>query len=111
MPRQSFKHYGQRVCFIGHSHTPFIVENDSGNLACPSVPGNRGKGTTAATWSTWGSVGQPRDRNPDACFALFDRDARRVQIHRVKYDLTQAQDEICVQGLPVELAERLAYGL
>jgi diadenosine tetraphosphatase ApaH/serine/threonine PP2A family protein phosphatase len=58
-----------------------------------------------------GSVGQPRDRNPDACFAVYDRGTGKIEIHRVEYDLARAQDEIRLQGLPNELAERLAYGL
>lgn len=108
--RQGFQHFGQRACFIGHSHTPFIVENSGGNLACPDTPSISLKEGCRYLVNV-GSVGQPRDRNPDACFAVYDRDAGKIEIHRVEYDLTKAQDEIRMQGLPVELAERLAYGL
>ncbi|MGI8907654.1 MAG: metallophosphoesterase family protein [Candidatus Sumerlaeaceae bacterium] len=108
--RQGFQHFGQRVCFIGHSHTPFIVENSSGNLACPDTPAISLKEACRYLVNV-GSVGQPRDRNPDACFAVYDREGGRIEIHRVEYDLAAAQDEIRTQGLPVELAERLAYGL
>lgn len=108
--RQSFQHFGQRVCFIGHSHTPFIVENQAGNLSCPATPSIDLKEGCRYLVNV-GSVGQPRDRNPDACFAIYDREAGRIEIHRVEYDLAKAQDEIRTQGLPVELAERLAYGL
>jgi len=108
--RQSFKHYGQRVCFIGHSHTPFIVENEGGNLSCPEKPEIAMREGCRYLVNV-GSVGQPRDRNPDACFCLYDREARRLEIRRTKYDMTRAQDNIREQGLPIELAERLAYGL
>lgn len=108
--RQSFQHYGQRVCFIGHSHTPFIVENHEGNLACPAVPAIQIKEGRRYLVNV-GSVGQPRDRNPDACFAVYDREAGIIEIRRVEYDLAKAQEEIRANGLPIELAERLAYGL
>lgn len=108
--RQSFQHYGQKVCFIGHTHTPFIVENQEGKLTCPAVPSITLREGCRYLVNV-GSVGQPRDRNPDACYALYDREKGTVEICRVEYDLSKTQDEIRVQGLPVELAERLAYGL
>lgn len=108
--RQSFQHFGQRVCFIGHSHTPFIVESNGAGLTCPDTPGVELRDDCRYLVNV-GSVGQPRDRNPDACFAIFDREASRIDIHRVEYDLASAQDEIRNNGLPIELAERLAYGL
>ncbi len=107
--RQSFKHFGQRVCFIGHSHTPFVVENHEGNLVCPTTPAvdlQEGRQYLVNV----GSVGQPRDRNPDACFAIYDRESLRIEIRRVEYDIDEAQQAIRREGLPVELAERLAYG-
>ena len=108
--RQAFQHFGQRVCFIGHSHTPFIVENHDGNLACPENPSITLKDSCRYLVNV-GSVGQPRDRNPDACYAIYDRDAKKIEICRSEYDLDGAQKEIRQQGLPAELAERLAYGL
>lgn len=108
--RQGFQHFGQRVCFIGHSHTPFIVENSNSNLACPDTPSIALKDGCRYLVNV-GSVGQPRDRNPDACYAVYDRVAGRIEIFRVEYDLAGAQEEIRTQGLPNELAERLAYGL
>lgn len=108
--RQSFQHFGQRVCCIGHSHTPFIVENEEGKLSCPAVPTIKLKQGCRYLVNV-GSVGQPRDRNPDACFAIYDREESQIEIHRIEYDVSKAQDEIRLQGLPVELAERLVYGL
>lgn len=108
--RQNFKHYGQRMCFIGHSHTPFIVEHEDGSLASlENQVVNLREGCRYLV--NVGSVGQPRDRNPDACSCVYDREARSLQILRSKYDMARAQDEIRGQGLPIELAERLAYGL
>jgi diadenosine tetraphosphatase ApaH/serine/threonine PP2A family protein phosphatase len=57
-----------------------------------------------------GSVGQPRDGNPLASFAIFDPEARVVTIHRVPYQLESAQRKILDAGLPRPLADRLSIG-
>jgi len=57
-----------------------------------------------------GGVGQPRDGDPRASYAVYDSDARAVTLHRVEYDLEKAQRKIREAGLPPYLAERLAYG-
>lgn len=108
--RQSFRSFGQRVCFIGHSHTPFVVENHDGNLACPTSPVVELKPDCRYLVNV-GSVGQPRDRNPEACFAVYDREKHQIEIRRVEYDLARAQQAIFEAGLPPELAERLNYGM
>jgi diadenosine tetraphosphatase ApaH/serine/threonine PP2A family protein phosphatase len=57
-----------------------------------------------------GSVGQPRDRDPRACYAIWDREARLVTVRRVAYDHTAAARKILAAGLPRALADRLARG-
>ncbi len=57
-----------------------------------------------------GSVGQPRDRNPLASFAIVDDERRTAQFFRVAYDVQKAQQAILKAGLPRILADRLAYG-
>lgn len=57
-----------------------------------------------------GSVGQPRDRNPDAAWALLDTDARTVRVRRVAYDVERVADKIRLAGLPERLAQRLSLG-
>lgn len=57
-----------------------------------------------------GSVGQPRDRNPEASFAIFDSERMTVQFFRVAYDVETAQTAILRAGLPRVLADRLAAG-
>ena len=57
-----------------------------------------------------GSVGQPRDGDWRAAFALFDTDAQIVQFHRTPYNLKSAQDRIFGANLPPRLATRLAAG-
>jgi predicted phosphodiesterase len=57
-----------------------------------------------------GSVGQPRDGDWRAAFALFDTDAQIIHFHRTPYNLKSAQDRIFDAKLPARLATRLAAG-
>ena len=57
-----------------------------------------------------GSVGQPRDGDPRAGFALVDTERKEVTIHRVEYPVAKAQARILEEGLPEVLAHRLALG-
>ena len=57
-----------------------------------------------------GSVGQPRDGDPRAAFAIYDSDAAQVTFRRVPYDVGGAQAAIRAAGLPERLAARLEGG-
>jgi diadenosine tetraphosphatase ApaH/serine/threonine PP2A family protein phosphatase len=57
-----------------------------------------------------GSVGQPRDRDPRAAYAVWDADAGSVEIRRVVYDHAVTRQKIVDAGLPRFLADRLAAG-
>ncbi|MEQ8819519.1 MAG: metallophosphoesterase family protein [Sumerlaeia bacterium] len=108
--RMNFNYYNERICFIGHSHQPFIIENDGGNLACPSKPEIELRPDRRYLVNV-GSVGQPRDHNPDAAYVILDLEKNHLKIHRTPYDLDGAQKAIRAAGLPPELAERLAHGM
>jgi diadenosine tetraphosphatase ApaH/serine/threonine PP2A family protein phosphatase len=58
-----------------------------------------------------GSIGQPRDHNPKASYAIFDPHNRTLELHRVGYDVERAQARIEAEGLPGVLAARLALGV
>ena len=57
-----------------------------------------------------GSVGQPRDGNPHAAYAILDTETNGVELHRTKYDIDHIYDEIIAEGLPSKTAERLLNG-
>ena len=57
-----------------------------------------------------GAVGQPRDGDPRAAYAIVDDDARLVDLFRVRYAVGEAQAKIIKAGLPEVLAQRLAVG-
>jgi diadenosine tetraphosphatase ApaH/serine/threonine PP2A family protein phosphatase len=58
-----------------------------------------------------GSVGQPRDGDPRAAFALLDRSAATVDFRRVEYDVKETQRRMRERKLPEMLADRLTFGL
>ena len=57
-----------------------------------------------------GSVGQPRDSDPRAAYALYDSAYRTLEFQRVEYDIRTAQEKIVEAGLPMMLAARLGIG-
>ncbi|MEZ4813395.1 MAG: metallophosphoesterase family protein [Caldisericia bacterium] len=101
------------LCFIGHSHIAgiFIIDNEgdvnylraSHGLEVKIEPGYK-------YIVNVGSVGQPRDRNPQSTYTIYDSDNQTIQIHRVDYDIQEAVKRITEVGLPLFLADRLRIG-
>jgi diadenosine tetraphosphatase ApaH/serine/threonine PP2A family protein phosphatase len=58
-----------------------------------------------------GGVGQPRDGDPRASYAIYDDSARQVRLRRVLYDVRTPQRKMQARGLPTRLIARLSYGL
>lgn len=101
------------VVLYGHTHLPVIFSLEpSGRVRGSAVRGEAmfhlepGKRYLVNP----GSVGQPRDRNPESAFAIVDSGRMTVQFLRVPYDITKAQAAILKAGLPRILADRLTYG-
>jgi diadenosine tetraphosphatase ApaH/serine/threonine PP2A family protein phosphatase len=78
-----------------------------------SFPGGNSGGSSewGRHWlAVLGSVGQPRDGNPAAAFAIYDTDKREITYCRAPYDVEAAANRIRANGLPPRLADRLAVG-
>lgn len=97
---------GRRLCFFGHTHVPRIYTEEGEQIPEPGawIP------LPAAALVNPGSVGQPRDGNPDAAFAVVDLARPAVQFHRVAYDIATTQEKIRAAGLPEVEAARLMLG-
>lgn len=112
---EAFADFETRICFVGHSHTPGAWSLGSsgpdhvGYLAPPQACVRLDDGRRYII--NVGSVGQPRDRDPRAAYAIWDRDDRTVTIRRVDYDHHAAARKIIAAGLPRPLADRLAHGV
>ncbi|MCX5686719.1 MAG: metallophosphoesterase family protein [Candidatus Omnitrophica bacterium] len=97
------------ISFVGHTHAAEIYYSDkekARETIEPRVLIESGKLYVVNI----GSVGQPRDMDPRASYALYDSDKRTVEIRRVAYDIEKAKAKILKAGLPSELASRLAEG-
>jgi diadenosine tetraphosphatase ApaH/serine/threonine PP2A family protein phosphatase len=104
----------RRLCLYGHTHVQVAFSLDGDRLilltADESRPLTVRLSDTARYLVNPGSVGQPRDGDPRAGFALVDSDREEVTIYRVPYPVEQAQSRILAEGLPEVLAHRLALG-
>jgi diadenosine tetraphosphatase ApaH/serine/threonine PP2A family protein phosphatase len=97
---------GARYCFFGHTHLPRIF-TETGE----QVPeGTDWIELPAAALVNPGSVGQPRDGNPAAAYAIVDLAVPAVRFERVPYDVATTQAKIRRAGLPEVEAARLALG-
>jgi diadenosine tetraphosphatase ApaH/serine/threonine PP2A family protein phosphatase len=99
--------------FCGHTHLPALFHRSvTGKLA--GVEPVAGVATPLTAQRRWvaviGSVGQPRDRNPAACYALYHDVTRELTYQRLPYDIESAQRKIRDAGLPLFLSARLAWG-
>lgn len=77
---------------LGHTHVPFIRRHVKGMIVNP------------------GSVGQPRDGDPDASYAIYDTERRTAIYLRIPYDITEVVERTLNAGLPRSLADRLRQG-
>jgi len=101
-----------RVMMVGHTHLAGAwCLGDDGRLDGGLV---RGEETVSLDRGRWlinpGSVGQPRDLDPRASWAVFNPDANTLTFRRTPYDVPGAQNAIQTAGLPRELGARLAEG-
>jgi predicted phosphodiesterase len=96
----------------GHTHVPaaFVTSDGALGAILPADGEGLALGEERALLNP-GSVGQPRDGDPDAAYAILDTDAGHVTWHRVPYDIAAVQAAMAAVGLPARLIERLAHGL
>ena len=96
------------VCFYGHTHVPMAFEKGM------SVRGGAYEKVKIRMGHKYfinvGSIGQPRDGNPDAAYVIFHLFDNLVELRRVKYDVGAAQQRILDAGLPRRAADRLGVG-
>lgn len=112
----AFHYLERRLAFFGHTHLQGgYIWNQARVEAIPRAPARTRSRTMdiepgCAYLVNPGSVGQPRDGDPRAAFAVYDSGADTVTFRRVPYNVAHAQRKIREAGLPPALAERLAVG-
>ena len=99
-------------CFVGHTHLPGIWARDPhGRVTRVEGPSRTvALDPTCRYFVNPGSVGQPRNGNPLAAYAILDEATSAVELRGVVYDVAAAQEKIHDAMLPPLLAERLAIG-
>ena len=104
----SFSYQFTALCFYGHTHVPRVFEKGDAVRA--------GRGFDVALergvkyFVNVGSVGQPRDGDWRAAYAIYDSELQTISLRRVEYDVVGAQETILAAGLPTLLADRLSFG-
>jgi predicted phosphodiesterase len=104
----SFTYQHTALCFIGHTHKPIIYQRDHSvnSFAFETLTIEKNQKYLINV----GSVGQPRDGDWRAAYAIYDTDTNEIVLRRIPYDLEAAQRAILDAGLPQKLALRLANG-
>lgn len=109
---QNFTHFETPYCFVGHSHLPVIFQLNPGHryarLLIPDADQRMSMAPRAIL--NPGSVGQPRDRDPRAAYAIYDPHEATWKFHRVAYDVSSVQARMQQVDLPLRHIQRLSAG-
>ncbi|WP_440964674.1 metallophosphoesterase family protein [Massilia sp. GER05] len=111
---RSIRASGSRIVFSGHVHAPALYRRADDGRMGRHVP-QAGEVIPLQPQHQYlvlpGAVGQPRDQNNAACYAVFDDAAREIQYFRVPYDHGAAARKVIAAGLPIVFAMRLVEGI
>ncbi len=109
----NFPHYQTPYCLVGHTHTPVIFEqvNEKGeSVAVAPEYGTEIELNHARRIINPGSVGQPRDSDPRAAYAMLDAEHKVWEFRRIPYDIGAVQARMRKVDMPERLATRLEHG-
>jgi len=111
---ENFTCFQTDVCFVGHTHIAMYAvmtpDTDDAEIL-PFRPGETIDLLTARYMINPGSVGQPRDRDPRAAYAILDTDRGTITAHRAEYDVATTQRQMAQANLPEILIVRLTHGM
>jgi len=106
----NFQGFGTDYCLVGHTHVPAVFSDAGGGCRRKSLPPVLKMGGGRLIVNP-GGVGQPRDGDPRASYAIYDDTERVIYSYRVTYDIAAVQGKMRESGLPIYLSERLSEGL
>jgi predicted phosphodiesterase len=108
----NFDHFETPWCFVGHTHIQctFTLDDDTNRVTVKQSKADETLTLLPKMILNPGSVGQPRDRNPKAAYAIYDTEARTWTPRRVAYNIPEVQKRIREAGLPEKHATRIAEG-
>jgi len=108
----NFEFFDTDFCIVGHTHIPVVFEmtEDDSNYHLEILNPTGAVVLQKRSIINPGSVGQPRDRDSRAAFAIYDTDTREWTPRRVEYDISSVQKRIVQAGLPERNSVRLMDG-
>ena len=111
--KENFNHFQSQFCLVGHSHVPLVFKhNEDGSFSGAQLLPNVGLVLDRSRLIVNpGGVGQPRDGDPQAGYAIYDSESKLIRPYRVSYDISATQDKMVECGLPMRLVTRLSYGI
>lgn len=111
----NFALFPHAICLIGHSHVQLGFrlrpQAERAERFLPDRSRTVELDGETRFFINPGSVGQPRDQDPRAAYAVIDTDAGTVRFNRVEYEIVKTQRQMSQVGLPSALIRRLEYGL
>jgi predicted phosphodiesterase len=107
---ENFAHFETNFCFVGHTHVPVIFFQNKEGVKLEVPAPNSSLELNMRCIANPGSVGQPRDRDQRAAFAIFDDEAQQWDYRRVDYDIAGVQKRMQAANLPERHITRLAGG-
>ncbi len=108
----NLEHFDTPGCTFGHTHVPMLMQvSPSSVYVTPPADGQTVPIEAERWYVNPGSVGQPRDRDPRAAWAMLDTGQMTVTFHRTPYDVSATQALMEVAGLPPWLIYRLSHGV
>lgn len=110
--RLNFAHFSTPYCFVGHSHiqSMFQLDEKHDRVSMTLAKVSRPLELRPRVILNPGSVGQPRDRDPRAAYAIYDNETNTWEPRRASYDIAAVQERVRQAGLPEKHATRLAEG-
>jgi len=111
--RENFTFFQSKYCLVSHSHVPLVFKYDeAGSCSFNQLSPNIGLalGKTRLIINP-GGIGQPRDGDPRASYAIYDSETGLIRLYRIPYDIEATQDKMMQNGLPVRLVVRLSHGM
>jgi predicted phosphodiesterase len=110
---QNLVFFKTKYCLLGHTHVPVVFKTDEKSGVCISSPLAENVGLMLGKQQLLinpGAVGQPRDGDPRASYALYDTESNSIKLYRVPYDIDATQRKMMKYGLPMRLVARLSHG-
>lgn len=110
---ENFAFFKSQFCLVGHSHVPCVFQcDDTGSSSLTKFSTDTGLVLSKSRLIiNPGGVGQPRDGDPRASYALYDSETGIISLYRVSYGIEATQDKMVKAGLPLRLVSRLNYGI